>query len=133
MRRAAVVPLVEPGNDPFGLLLIALAHRSLAPDELAELATTVSAEAARAARDERSRRRALYDAATGLPGPLLLDAVAEAADPDQELALLVVSIEQLQSVSRSFGRAVGNETGGAASSTVTTLNSSRGPRVSSVQ
>jgi predicted signal transduction protein with EAL and GGDEF domain len=40
---------------------------------------------------------------------LLLDAVAEAADPADELALLLVSVDHLQSVARSFGRATGNE------------------------
>jgi predicted signal transduction protein with EAL and GGDEF domain len=107
-RRAAAIPLVE-GGDPFGVVLVALAQRSLDPAELREIGLTVSAEAVRAARDERTQRRARYDAATGLPGPLLLDAVAEAADREQELALLLVSIDQLQSVARSFGRATGNE------------------------
>jgi predicted signal transduction protein with EAL and GGDEF domain len=107
-RRAAAIPLVE-GGDPFGVVLVALAQRSLDPAELREIGLSVSAEAVRAARDERTQRRALYDAATGLPGPLLLDAVAEAADREQELALLLVSIDQLQSVARSFGRATGNE------------------------
>jgi predicted signal transduction protein with EAL and GGDEF domain len=107
--RAAVVPLVETGNDPFGVLLIALSHRSFAPAELAEIGTTVTGETSRAIREEQTQRRALYDAATGLPGPLLLDAVVAAADADLETALLLVSVDQLQSVSRSLGRATGNE------------------------
>ncbi|MDX6198184.1 MAG: hypothetical protein QOJ79_1335 [Actinomycetota bacterium] len=108
-RRAAVVPLLDTGSDPFGVVLVAMAQRSLEAAELGEIASTVSAEAVRAVREEQTQRRALYDAATGLPGPLLLDAVVEAADPAHEVALLLVSIDQLQSVSRSFGRATGNE------------------------
>jgi EAL domain-containing protein (putative c-di-GMP-specific phosphodiesterase class I)/GGDEF domain-containing protein len=107
--RGALVPLVEAGSDPFGVVLIALTHGTVAHADLCEIGATISGEALRATRDEQSQRRALYDAATGLPGPLLLDAVAEAAEPDQELALLLVSIDQLQSVSRSLGRATGNE------------------------
>ena len=106
---AAVTVVLQDAAEPLGMLVLGLDGGG--PDEaaLSEIATTVTAELARAVRAESETRRALYDAATGLPGPLLLDAVLQAADPTQEVALLLVSVDQLQSVSRSFGRAVGNE------------------------
>jgi predicted signal transduction protein with EAL and GGDEF domain len=109
VRRAAVIPMVDDDAEPFGVVVLAMGGELPTSAQLAEIGVTVTAEAVRAARDEQSQRRALYDAATGLPGPMLLEAVAAAADPDQELALLLVSVDQLQSVSRSFGRATGNE------------------------
>jgi EAL domain-containing protein (putative c-di-GMP-specific phosphodiesterase class I)/GGDEF domain-containing protein len=71
----------------------------------------LEAEAARAVRDERERRRATLDGATGLPGPLLLEDVLRAVPVEgaEEVALLLVSVDQLRNVTRSFGRAVGNE------------------------
>ena len=106
---ARTVVLAEAGADPLGMLVLGLDGEPPPEAELDQVAATVTAELVRAVRAESETRRALYDAATGLPGPLLLDAVLQAADPDAEVALLLVSVDQLQAVSRSFGRAVGNE------------------------
>ena len=81
----------------------------LTVEQRVAVARSLSVEAERAVRDEGSRRRALYDLATGLPGPLLLDDVLREVSPDGEVALLLVSVDQLRAVTRSFGRAAGNE------------------------
>jgi predicted signal transduction protein with EAL and GGDEF domain len=110
-----VLPITD-GIEPLGLLAVAFgdqASADRADDEAqAEVRASVIAELTRALREERSRRRADYDAATELPGQSMFDArvaSAVAAGQDEEIGVLLVSIDQLQSVSRSFGRAVGNE------------------------
>jgi len=107
--RGAVVVVQHPDQEVTGLLVAGLGATTPTDGQLAEVQHSVTVEIGRASREERDQRRALYDAATGLPGPLLLDAVVQAADPSKEVALLLVSVDQLQSVLRSFGRAAGNE------------------------
>lgn len=107
--RGAIVVVQPLDQEVTGLLVAGLGATTPTDAHLAEVQRSVTVEIGRASRAERDQRRALYDAATGLPGPLLLDAVVQAADPAQEVALLLVSVDQLQSVLRSFGRAAGNE------------------------
>jgi GGDEF domain-containing protein len=93
---------LEVGSvDCWGVALEAEARRAVAQ--------TAEAEVGRAVRQETLSRRATHDGATGLPGPLLLDDVLRAAPDDAEVALLIVSVDQLRAVTRSFGRAAGNE------------------------
>jgi predicted signal transduction protein with EAL and GGDEF domain len=110
-----VLPLTDLG-EPLGLLALGFgdgSDRTRADDEAqAEVASSLVAELTRALREERSRRRADYDAATELPGQAMFDArvaSAVASTLDDEVGVLLVSVDQLQSVSRSFGRAVANE------------------------
>ena len=104
---ATVVPL------PDGVVV--LAGAALPADTRQLVGDTLETEVSRAVREERERRRATLDGATGLPGPLLLEDVLRAV-PEvgvegaaEEVALLLVSVDQLRNVTRSFGRAVGNE------------------------
>ena len=107
---AAMLPLRDATGEGLGFALLAgPAAASLSPEQRAQVAASVSTEVERATRDEGMRRRALYDVATGLPGPLLLDDVLRAVSADNEVALLLVAVDQLRAVSRSFGRAAGNE------------------------
>ena len=108
--RAAVVPLRDDDGEPLGFLVLAgEGSADLTETERDEIGRTAATEAARAGREEQARRRATHDVATGLPGPLLLEDVLRAAPSEDEVALLLVSVDQLRSVSRSFGRAAGNE------------------------
>ena len=106
----ALVPLTDASGDVLGLAVLGGSNGADLPaEQLGQIAGTLGIEVERAIRDEARTRRALYDVATGLPGPLLLDDVLRAAGADDEVALLLVSVDQLRAVSRSFGRAAGNE------------------------
>ena len=111
--RLLVVPLTGARGDDVGLLVAGVADDvDPAGHDVAQLRCSAEAELVRGLRTEQLERRALYDAATGLPAPVLLEAaVAEALATagDDEVALLVVSVDQLQSVARSFGRVVADE------------------------
>jgi EAL domain-containing protein (putative c-di-GMP-specific phosphodiesterase class I)/GGDEF domain-containing protein len=105
---ATVVTLADPDGDALGFTVLG-GVATLSGPEREQIAVSLSAEVKRAARDELTRRRSLYDVATGLPGPLLLDDVLRAVEVEDEVALLLVSVDQWRAVSRSFGRAAGNE------------------------
>lgn len=107
---AAVIVLHDDSGDPQGFVLLAgSAAAALTRADRLEVALTVGVEVARARKHEQATLRATYDGATGLPGPLLLDDVLRRAPADQEVALLLVSVDQLRAVTRGFGRAAGNE------------------------
>jgi predicted signal transduction protein with EAL and GGDEF domain len=102
-----MVSLHDGSGDSLGCIL--LGGVALEAEARRAVAQTAEAEVGRAVRQETLSRRATHDGATGLPGPLLLDDVLRAAPDDAEVALLIVSVDQLRAVTRSFGRAAGNE------------------------
>ena len=106
-----VLPLVGARSEELGVLLAAVDERSGdLLTGLAEVRDSAVAEVSRALRSEQLRQRALYDAATGLPGPVLLEAaIADALGSPVRPAVLLVAVDQLQSVARSFGRVVADE------------------------
>ncbi|MDX6225005.1 MAG: hypothetical protein QOE64_1381, partial [Frankiales bacterium] len=107
---AAVALLRDEHHETMGFVLLGLTSgQAISDDELTQIAETFSCEVLRANRDESTRRRAHYDPATGLPGSILLATAVDAAPADQETCLLLVSVDQLQSVTRSLGTAAGNE------------------------
>jgi EAL domain-containing protein (putative c-di-GMP-specific phosphodiesterase class I)/GGDEF domain-containing protein len=104
-----VAPLQDARGDDLGVLLAALPAPP-ADVDAEQVVASVGSELLRALRDEQLQRRALYDLATGLPGGVLFEAaVADALGSEPEVAVLLVSVDQLVAVARSFGRVVADE------------------------
>ncbi|MDP3714093.1 MAG: GGDEF domain-containing phosphodiesterase [Mycobacteriales bacterium] len=111
-----VLPLLDGRGDELGTLVAAVeddgGRRTPRDPDVVQMHASALAEVVRALRGEHLQRRALYDAATGLPGPVLFEAaIADALSGSEggEVTLLLVSVDQLQSVARSFGRVVADE------------------------
>jgi hypothetical protein len=78
--RLLLLPLSDARGDDVGLVVAGVAA-DLDPDgpEVGGLRCTAEAELVRGLRTEQLERRALYDAATGLPAPVLLEAAVAAS------------------------------------------------------
>lgn len=106
-----VLPLADARGDDLGVVVAAVDAAATGEATWDELRTTAESELGRALREQALQQRALYDAATGLPTGVLFEAALADAlgTADGELAVLLVSVDQLQAVSRSFGRVVADE------------------------
>ncbi len=111
-RSAAVVRL--DGVDGGALGLLVLAPADAVPYEIAVAAAgSAAAEISRALREEQLRRLASYDAATGLPHGALFEQQVAASlrerGEGEEVGVVLLTVDQLDAVARSFGRSARNE------------------------
>jgi predicted signal transduction protein with EAL and GGDEF domain len=107
-----VLRLEAPDGEALGLVVLTPADAL--PHATAQAAgASAGLEVARALREEQLRRLASYDVATGLPHGALFEQQVAAAlrqrAEGEEVGVVLLTVDQLDAVARSFGRSARNE------------------------
>lgn len=112
---AALSSPILYGDEALGAMICFFDHPREFDDEAAPLATALTTQAAQALSrirvDERTRRSAMMDAVTGLPGRRLfeyeIDRVLE--DTEGALCVIFVDLDRFKKVNDELGHAVGDD------------------------